>query len=47
MIPPDAQRQMSQRAGSTVVEVAASHAVYVSQPEPVTTIITRAIEGSA
>jgi pimeloyl-ACP methyl ester carboxylesterase len=47
MIPPDAQHQMSQRAGSTVVEVAASHAVYVSQPEPVTTIITTAIEGSA
>jgi len=32
MIPPDAQRSMSKRAGSTVVEVKGSHAVYVSQP---------------
>ena len=30
MIPPDAQRAMSKRAGSTVVEVEGSHAVYVS-----------------
>ena len=28
MIPPDAQRAMSKRAGSTVVEVKSSHAVY-------------------
>src|ERR1022692_4741059 len=33
MIPPEAQRAMSKRAGSTVVEVKGSHAVYVSQPE--------------
>src|SRR6266550_637066 len=33
MIPPDAQRSMSKRAGSTVVEVKGSHAVYVSQPK--------------
>jgi hypothetical protein len=32
MIPPAAQRTMSQRAGSTVVEAAASHSAYVSQP---------------
>jgi pimeloyl-ACP methyl ester carboxylesterase len=32
MIPPAAQRAMSERTGSTVVEVAASHSVYVSQP---------------
>src|ERR1700687_819980 len=32
MIPPDAQRSMSKRAGSTVVEVKGSHAIYVSQP---------------
>ncbi len=32
MIPPAAQRTMSTRAGSTTVEVAASHSVYVSQP---------------
>ena len=32
MIPPPAQRFMSKRAGSTVVEVAGSHAIYMSQP---------------
>src|SRR6476659_8651377 len=32
MIPPDSQRAMSKRAGSTVVESPGSHAVYVSQP---------------
>jgi hypothetical protein len=32
MIPPPAQREMSGRAGSTVVEAAGSHAIYVSQP---------------
>src|SRR6266852_4569872 len=31
MIPPAAQRAMSERAGSTVVEVKGSHAIYVSQ----------------
>jgi len=30
--PPPAQRQMSKRAGSTVVEVPGSHAIYVSNP---------------
>jgi pimeloyl-ACP methyl ester carboxylesterase len=42
MIPPDAQRAMSKRAGSTVVEVKASHAVYVSQPRAVVTIVEQA-----
>jgi pimeloyl-ACP methyl ester carboxylesterase len=42
MIPPAAQRFMSQRAGSTVVEHAGSHAIYVSKPEPVATIIATA-----
>jgi pimeloyl-ACP methyl ester carboxylesterase len=32
MIPPDAQRSMAKRAGSTVVEVKGSHAICVSQP---------------
>jgi pimeloyl-ACP methyl ester carboxylesterase len=45
MIPPDAQRLMSQRAKATVVETAASHAVYVSQPEAVAAIIETAVEG--
>ena len=39
MIPPPAQRKMSQRAGSKVVEVPGSHAVYVSKPEPVAALI--------
>jgi pimeloyl-ACP methyl ester carboxylesterase len=42
MIPPDAQRAMSKRAGATVTEVKASHAVYVSQPEAVATLIAKA-----
>ena len=32
MIPPAAQRLMAKRAGATVVEVKASHAIFVSQP---------------
>src|SRR6185312_1341034 len=42
MIPPAAQRTMSQRAGSTVAEVAASHSVYVSQPAAVADLIKQA-----
>src|SRR6202167_3006143 len=42
MIPPAAQRAMSKRAGSSVVEVKGSHAVYVSQPEAVAEIIRKA-----
>ena len=42
MIPPAAQRFMSKRAGSTVVEVAGSHAIYVSQPKAVAALITKA-----
>jgi len=42
MIPPDAQRAMSKRAGSTVVEVKGSHAVYVSQPLLVAQLIEQA-----
>ena len=42
MIPPPAQRVMSKRAGSTVVEVKGSHAVYVSQPEAVAQLIKNA-----
>ena len=42
MIPPDAQRSMSKRAGSTVVEVKGSHAIYVSQPEAVASLIAQA-----
>jgi len=46
MIPPDAQRMMSKRAGSTVVEVKGSHAVYVSQPQAVAHFIERAATGA-
>jgi pimeloyl-ACP methyl ester carboxylesterase len=43
MIPPDAQRFMSKRAGSTVVEAEGSHAIYVSKPAPVAELIQTAI----
>jgi pimeloyl-ACP methyl ester carboxylesterase len=44
-IPPPAQRFMSKRAGSTVVEVAGSHAIYVSQPNAVAALIEKAVKG--
>ena len=47
MIPPDAQRAMSRRAGSTVVEVKGSHSVYVSQPQAVASFIEKAAKGAA
>jgi len=46
MIPPDAQRAMSKRAGSTVVEVKSSHAVYVSHPQVVAHLIEQAATGA-
>jgi pimeloyl-ACP methyl ester carboxylesterase len=42
MIPPPAQRTMSGRAGSTTVEVPASHSVYVSQPAAVCACVEQA-----
>jgi len=42
MVPPPAQRMMAQRAGATVREVHASHAVYVSKPGSVADIIEAA-----
>ena len=47
MIPPTAQRAMAKRAGSTVVEVNGSHAVYVSQPQAVASVIENAATGVA
>jgi pimeloyl-ACP methyl ester carboxylesterase len=44
MIPPDAQRAMSKRAGATVVEERGSHAIYVSLPEAVARLIEAAAE---
>ena len=42
MIPPDAQRFMSKRAGSTVAEAKGSHAIYVSQPKAVAALVEQA-----
>jgi pimeloyl-ACP methyl ester carboxylesterase len=42
MIPPDAQRAMSKRAGSTVAEAKGSHSIYVSQPKAVADLIVKA-----
>jgi pimeloyl-ACP methyl ester carboxylesterase len=47
MIPPDAQRAMSKRAGSTVVETSGSHSVYVSRPEAVAQLIEQAASNAA
>jgi len=44
MIPPPAQRNMAQRAGSKVVEVKASHSVYVSKPAKVAELIEKAAQ---
>jgi len=46
MIPPLAQRAMSQRAGATAVEVQGSHAIYVSQPRAVAALIEQAAKGA-
>ena len=43
MIPPSAQRMMSERAGSAVVEVAGSHSIFVSRPDAVAALV----EGAA
>ena len=47
MIPPDAQRAMSKRAGSTVVEARGSHSIYVSQPRAVADLVAKAANGVA
>jgi pimeloyl-ACP methyl ester carboxylesterase len=46
MIPPDAQRSMAKRAGSSAIEVKGSHAVYVSQPGAVADLIESAAVGA-
>ncbi len=46
MIPPPAQRTMSERTGATVVEAAGSHAIYVSQPAAVVSLIEQAASGT-
>ncbi len=47
MIPPVAQRGMAARAGAQVKEVAGSHAVYVSKPSAVASIIKDASRQAA
>ena len=42
MIPPPLQREMSERAGATVVETPGSHSIYVSKPDVVAGLIERA-----
>jgi len=42
MIPPPAQRAMADRAGATVSEVAASHALYLSQAQATVDVIKQA-----
>jgi pimeloyl-ACP methyl ester carboxylesterase len=42
MIPPEDQRVMAKRLGATVIEVKASHAVYISQPSAVAAFIEQA-----
>jgi pimeloyl-ACP methyl ester carboxylesterase len=44
MIPPPAQRFMSERAGATVVEVPGSHSIYVSQPQATADLIKQAAQ---
>src|SRR3954453_20085795 len=44
MIPPAAQRAMSERAGSTVAEATGSHSIYVSQPQATADLIKLAAQ---
>lgn len=46
MIPPDAQRFMAKRAGATVVEIKASHSVFLSHPDAVAALIEEAAAGA-
>jgi pimeloyl-ACP methyl ester carboxylesterase len=46
MIPPNAQRAMSKRAGSTVIEVKSSHSVFLSHPQAVAQLIEQAAKGA-
>lgn len=46
MIAPELQRFMSKRAGSKVVEIKGSHAIYVSRPDAVASIVELAAAGS-
>jgi hypothetical protein len=45
MILPQAQRAMSERAGSKMTKVTASHSVFLSQPVTVASLIEQAAAG--
>ncbi len=47
MIPPPAQRAMSERARAAATETSASHAVYVSQPAVVAQLIEQAANATS
>jgi pimeloyl-ACP methyl ester carboxylesterase len=46
-IPPATQRYMAERATASIVDIAASHASMVSQPDAVTELIRTAVESTA
>lgn len=46
MINPDLERSMYKRAGAKVTEIKASHAVFLSQPRAVATVIEQAAQGA-
>ena len=46
-IPLALQRFMAERANATIVEVAASHVSFLSQPEAATPLILQAVEATA
>jgi pimeloyl-ACP methyl ester carboxylesterase len=46
MIPPPAQRAMASRAKAQMTEVPGSHAIYVSNPEKVASVIEQAAKGA-
>jgi hypothetical protein len=47
MILPAAQRAMASRAGAEVTEAPGSHAIYVSDPEAVASVIKQAADALA
>lgn len=47
VIPPAVQRLMATRAGASVTEIRASHAVYISQPEAVADVIDAAARAAS
>jgi pimeloyl-ACP methyl ester carboxylesterase len=46
-IPPATQRHMAERAKAAIVEIPASHASMVSQPDAVTELILTAVNATA